>query len=840
MTDMTDDVRDTAANADSGELSKRKVSEYGADQITVLEGLEAVRVRPAMYIGDTGERGYHHCVYEVVDNSIDEAMAGFCKHICVTLNRDGSCSVKDDGRGIPVDIHEKEGKPAVEVVLTKLHAGGKFGNGGYKVSGGLHGVGVSCVNALSEWLEAEVRRNGHVYRIRFSRGKTTQPLQVVGDCDPSDSGTTVSFCLDNEIFRMPDGNVCQFDWDTLSKRLNELSFLNPGVEIRFIDELTQKDERYLHADGISGYIRSINEHKIPVNEKVISIEGRKDSVQVDVAMQYLEDKWDESIFTFANNINTVEGGTHLSGFRTALTRVVNAYARNSGMLKAKDENMTGEDIRSGLVCVISVKLPNPQFEGQTKTKLGNSDIDGVVNNLVGTSLSDFFDSNPKVAAAIVEKALRSQKARKASAKVRSEVLGSGEAKGIHFLGKLADCTSRNASECELYLVEGDSAGGSAKQGRDRRTQAILPLRGKVLNVEKASIERVLENAEIKSLISAIGGGIELDDPNSKSRFDVTKIRYDKIIIMTDADVDGAHIRTLLLTFFYRKMLPLVEQGHIYLAQPPLYMIKRNKREEYVGSDSELTRKLIMLGCEDFVFRSADREHVIDGSHMESFLNKLAASESLCQRLARQNVDVKRLFSCRKADTGEFPHYRVTVDTDGNPADHFVFTKAETDELKIRTAEILGCAPEALDMPENPNYSCTEIKQGPSLRRNMDALRELYGFSIGDYFGVSGRKIGVLTDAQGADTEVESLVQVLDLVRVRGRRGITIQRYKGLGEMNADQLYDTTMDPSKRKMLRVMLEDAVEADKMFTMLMGDEVGPRRNFIEENALMATIDA
>ena len=884
--------QDAAAAEAAFESASRVDSsqDYGASQIQVLEGMDAVRKRPAMYIGDTFERGFHHCVYEVVDNSIDEAMAGYCTHVDVTLNADGSCTVKDDGRGIPVDMHPTEHRPAVEVVLTVLHAGGKFGNGGYKVSGGLHGVGVSCVNALSDWLEVEVKRGGKVHRMRFSRGRVTKPLEVVGDCPATETGTTVTFHLDKEIFHDEQGNAYDFKWDILSKRFKELSFLNPGVEIRFADENTGKKETYLHKDGIVGFIRSVTHGRSSIEPdpnvrdarlpcdlaEVISVKGVEEGVSAEIAMQYVDEKYDESIFTFANNINTIEGGTHLSGFSSALTGMVNNYARANKLLKDNEENLAGEDIREGIVCVISVKVPNPQFEGQTKTKLGNSNVAGIVQRLVGSKLKDYFDQNPRVAQAIVQKAVGSQQARLAARKARELVRKVNKKLG-NFLGKLKDCSSRNRDECELFLVEGDSAGGSALKGRDTRTQAVLPLRGKVLNVQKARIDKILANQEIHSLISAIGGGF------GNNEFDVSKIRYDKIVIMTDADVDGAHIRTLLLTFFYNQMRPLVEHGHVYIAQPPLYGIKKGKSIEYIESDARLTARLIALGAEEFRFDSPDGSVSVPNSAMPDLLRALAASEDLCNRLVKQNVDIRGFFAARDKATGEFPRFRVISDVDGNPVEHYVFKQSEVDAIKRATAASLAGVPDpgesaearaplghgeaaeapasgegssgetapsgpadafaaalaALDEPENPNFSCTEILQAGTLRRNMDTLRELYNLQVSAFWGESGAPIGAITDTKGAVAEVSSLMDLLEQVRSRGRKGLTIQRYKGLGEMDWDQLYDTTMDPAKRKMLRVSLDSAVDADKTFSLLMGDEVAPRRNWIETNALMANID-
>ena len=621
--------------------------DYGADQIQILEGLEAVRLRPGTYIGSTSERGLHHLVYEVVDNSIDEALAGFCTEITVTIEADNSITVSDNGRGIPVDMHES-GKPAVEVVLTVLHAGGKFGDGGYKVSGGLHGVGVSVVNALSKSMEVEVRRDGKIYRITFSRGVTVKPLEVVGTAQ--DTGTKVHFLPDDEIF-----TVLEFNFDTLKHRLRELAFLNSGIKISLNDERTGEKKEFHFDGGIKSFVEHLNRKKEKINPQPIYFNGRRDDAVVEVAMQYTDD-FRENIFSYVNNINTEEGGMHLAGFRTALTKVANDFAKRHNLLKSNDNALNGEDVREGLTAVISVKLHNPQFEGQTKTKLGNVEIRSLVSAVVNESLSEFFEENPAITKQILEKAVMAARAREAARKARELTRRKNALEISSLPGKLADCSVKDPDQAEIYIVEGDSAGGSAKQGRDRRFQAILPLRGKILNVEKARLDKIFANAEIRTMITAFGTGISED-------FDLSKRRYGKIIIMTDADVDGAHIRTLLLTFFYRYMKPLVEHGHVYIAQPPLYQIRKGKSHWYTYSDEELAKKL--------------------------------------------------------------------------------------DEV--------------------------------------------------------------------------------------GRDGATVQRYKGLGEMNPEQLWETTMDPTTRTMLRVEINDAVEADELFTILMGDQVAPRRQFIEENALL-----
>ncbi len=862
---MAENIKDGADGAEVALNDGIKVEgDYNASQIQHLKGLEAVRMRPAMYIGDTFEKGYHHCVYEVVDNCIDEFMAGYGTNIDVSLNADGSCTVADEARGIPVDEHPTEHRPAIEVVLTELHAGGKFGTGGYQVSGGLHGVGVKCVNALSEWMEVEVRRDGKRHRIRFSRGKITEPLHVVGPAEGT--GTTITFYLDNTIFKEPDGSACSFKWDILAKRFNELAFLNPGVNIRFSEEATGRRQEFRHADGIVGYVKALNlgaELTTPAviefagSEKIghNDATGRDLVVQVRIAMVYAKAKWDETILTYANGINTHEGGTHLEGFKTALTSIVNAFAKDKKLIKENESTPSGEDIRQGLTCIILVLHPAPQFEGQTKTKLGNGEVKGIVQKLVFKKLKDYFEENPAIGTEIVNKVLQSMRAREAAQKVKDKMLKAGGPELGGLLGKLADCQSNDPAECELFLVEGDSAGGSAVSGRDNRTQAILPLRGKVLNVEKANLERQMENAEIRTMITAIGGGydheeevIETDDFGVKHKvarqvsFDVSKIRYNKVIIMTDADVDGAHIRTLLLTFFYRKMRSLIEHGHVYMAQPPLYGIKRKGKIEYIASDAVLTNKLLKLGCGDFRFVFADGVRSLEADRLPSLLDVLATAKSQCTVLEKQKINIREFFSLRSPETGEFPRFRVASDTDGNQVFRFVFRKEEADAIKAEVQAALGCPMEELDEPENPNYNCTEIKQAATLRREMDNLVQVYGFARGDFLGAGegSAPIGKLIDTKGEETPVSSLLDLLAEIRERGGRGLTIQRYKGLGEMDYDQLYDTTMDPRNRRLRRAELVDAIEADKIFEKLMGDLVEPRRRFIEENALSADIDA
>ena len=737
---------------------------YTAANITVLEGMEAVRKRPAMYIGDTAERGYHHLVYEVVDNSIDEALAGYCTQIDVTINPDGSLSVTDNGRGIPVDMHPTEGRPAVEVVLTTLHAGGKFDGSNYKVSGGLHGVGVSCVNALSEWLEVDIRRDSKIYRQRYERGNPVSLLEVIGETQGT--GTKVTFYPDHTIF-----SCHAFKWDILANRLRELAFLNRGVCIRFqdLEHEPSREESFLFEGGIEEYVRYLNTNKAPVHDEVIYFTGRKEAIECEIAMQYTE-AYNELEYSYCNNINTIEGGTHLSGFRSALTRTVNKYITDNGLQKASEEALTGDDIREGITVVVSVKVPQPQFEGQTKTKLGNSEVEGIVAQIVNDQLGTFFAERPQVARKVVEKAVLAARARIAARKARDLTRRKGALDSMALPGKLADCSERDPAKCELYIVEGDSAGGSAKQGRNRETQAILPLRGKVLNVEKARIDKILNNNEIRMLITAIGAGFGADE------FDIAKVRYHKIIIMTDADVDGAHIRTLLLTFFYRQMPKLLEHGYIYLAQPPLYKITRKQREEYIESDDQLTRKLLLLGADDMSVRTADGT-ALEQDTLRDLLKLLAEIEATMNAISRRGADALDQLRAWRPESGEMP---------------------------LKSA---------------------------LLNRQLESLGG-FRFDVGHYLG--GEDAVVFLSEDGDDEPVRSLAALLNLVRERGRKGLSIQRYKGLGEMNADQLFETTMNPEKRSLLRVNLEDAVRADAMFTLLMGDEVEPRRKFIEDNAL------
>jgi len=810
---------------------------YDAQNITVLEGIEAVRKRPAMYIGDTAVRGLHHCVYEVTDNSIDEALAGYCSTIKVNLNADGSVSVRDNGRGIPVDMHATEKKPAVTVVLTTLHAGGKFDSDSYKVSGGLHGVGVSCVNGLSEWLEVEVRRDGHIYHQRFEKGHPVTELETIGDTQ--ETGTTITFFPDSTIF-----TTTTFEWDILANRLRELAFLNKGITITLSREVDDRDETFHFDGGILEFVEYLNRNKTPVHDDVIYLEKERDDVVVEIAMQYT-DAYNENISSFCNNINTIEGGTHLSGFRSALTRSVNSYGKKNNIFKKDTESMGGDDIREGLTAIISVKVPDPQFEGQTKTKLGNGEVQGIVESVFNDEFGDYLEEHPAFAKKVIEKALVAARARAAARKARDLTRRKGALDSAALPGKLADCSERDPEKCELYIVEGDSAGGSAKQGRNREFQAILPLRGKVLNVEKARLDKILNNREIRTMITAIGAGIGVDE------FDISKVRYHKIIIMTDADVDGAHIRTLLLTFFFRQMPELIDRGYVYLAQPPLYKVTRKKHEKYIESEEQLTEQLLELGVGDVMLATADNRE-LDSEKLAELLKLLTQMEQTASILARKGIQIDRFLTQRGGEGGGFPRYIVTIGDGADVEQHYAYDDGELKTLREK-AEAMAEKPvevvteesaenaeesgeEASEEQEENKvlFKMTEIFAASTLDRIVRNIEEM-GFNMDQYIGSEDPfcKLQNGPDDEQAQ-DITSLPQLLDAVRELGRKGLQIQRYKGLGEMNPDQLYDTTMKPETRKLLKVVKEDAVKADEIFTILMGDEVEPRRQFIEENAL------
>ncbi len=804
-----------------------KQESYGADNITVLEGIEAVRVRPAMYIGDTGKHGLHHLVYEVVDNSIDEALAGHCTAVKISINADGSVTVSDDGRGIPVDMHPTENKPALEVVMTTLHAGGKFDSDSYKVSGGLHGVGVSCVNALSDWMDVEVRRDQGIHHMRFERGIPVTKIKNIGPSTAT--GTKVTFMPDPTIFE-----TLEFEWDILATRLRELAFLNKGVTIEFSQEDPDRTEIFKFDGGISEFITHMNRSRNSLHPDVIDFEVEKDHTTVEIAMQYT-DAYSENIHCYANNINTIHGGTHLSGFRSALTRSVNAYAKSNKIFKDEKEMPSGDDIREGLTAVISVKIPEPQFEGQTKTKLGNSEVAGIVESVVNEELATFFEENPAVARRIVEKASVAARARIAARKARDLTRRKGALEGAGLPGKLADCSERDPRLCELYLVEGDSAGGSAKQGRNRETQAILPLRGKVINVEKARLDKILNNNEIRTLITAIGAGIGHDE------FNIEKVRYHKIIIMTDADVDGSHIRTLLLTFFYRQMPELFEKGYIYLAQPPLYKISRRKKEQYLQSNDELTRKLVELGTDELTIKITRSGAELSGDTIMPLLTAITDIQQIQGVLARRGINFDEYLSHRNKETGQFPRYLVTIDDpEVENRQRFAHTDQELkemrEEIEVTLGRPLDPEPEEGEEPSAPARSAfnfQELSLANSLAKLAARLEES-GLVLDHYAEPAEEPIVTILNGSPEGIPAFSCADLLEQIRLIGSKGLNIQRYKGLGEMNPDQLFDTTMDPKTRKLLRVKTDDAVRANEIFTILMGDEVEPRRDFILANAL------
>lgn len=816
---------------------------YDSSKIQKLEGLEGVRKRPDMYIGDTNERGLHHCVFEIVDNSVDEALAGHCSQITVSIHNDGSCSVEDDGRGIPVDIHPKYNIPALELVMTNLHAGGKFGKGAYQVSGGLHGVGAKCVNAVSEWFEVEVRREGKVHKMEFSRGITTQKMKVIGDTKRT--GTRIAFYPDPEIFL----TSRDFKGELLAKRLRELAFLNPGIKICFVDERNNRQDDFFFEDGIAEYVAYLNENKASIHDVPISFHGKAPTpnpdldadIVVDIALQY-NDSYNDQIYAYANSIHNIEGGTHLSGFRTALTRVINNYAKQNNLIKDKDPNLSGDDTREGLTAVISVKVPEPRFEGQTKTKLSNGEVDGIVQKITGEELKYYFETNPQIAKRLIDKCLNAARAREAARKAR-ETVRKGALSGGSLPGKLADCSSRDPAVSELYIVEGDSAGGSAKQGRDRATQAILPLRGKLLNVEKARLDKVLGNNEIRALITAVGTGI--GEHEGDGAFNIEKARYHKIIIMTDADVDGAHIRTLLLTFLFRQMKGLVEAGYVYIAQPPLYKIKRKRREQYIDNDAQLNRILLELGTEDVNFVRLRDNQDLAGEAIDHIVEILSRLEMIGRGVTRYGCSFAEYLDQHDPETHRLPRYIVRIRTgneeefrflrgDDERADfHNEFDLTETDFTDTIIQEVVN--DEGLAVQQR--ISLHEIFESTEMSK---LLREISGAGIDvKQFSASDQPRYHLIENKGDEkkesiTELCSIIELVENIRAIGRRGLQIQRYKGLGEMNPKQLYETTMDPSTRRLLKVDIADAAFADGIFTMLMGEDVPSRRAFIEDNAL------
>ena len=799
-------------------------SSYNAEQIKVLPGLEAIRKRPDMYIGDTSTRGFHHLVFEVLDNSVDEALAGFCDKIIVTIHVDGSLTVEDNGRGIPVDKHEETGKSAAEVVMTMLHAGGKFEGKVYQVSGGLHGVGVTVVNALSEYLILEIRREGKVWYQRYERSKAVTELKETGKTDRS--GTKIRFKPDDTIFE-----ITEFNYDTLAHRIRELAFLNKGLVIQIIDERTGKDQEYFYEGGIVAFINELNKNKKPLHPEPIYVSGEKDDIIVEVALQY-NDSYSETIFSYANNINNIEGGTHLTGFRGALTRTVNKYAEDKGLVKNAKVSLSGEDAREGLTAVISVKLPDPKFEGQTKTKLGNTEVKGIVEVLLNEKLGIFFEENPSVAKKIIEKAVDAARAREAARKARELTRRKSALESGSLPGKLADCQERDPELCEVYLVEGESAGGSAKQARARYNQAVLPLKGKILNVEKARFDKMLSNEEIRTLITVLGTGIGSDD------FDINKLRYHKVILMTDADVDGSHIRTLLLTFFYRHFPEIIEKGHLYVAQPPLYRVKKGRDEKYLKDDYEYEDHFLELGTGGVSLKASDNGNgakEIKGSRLLDIIKKSISYERALNRIGKFGRDFKIVDAFASRDGFKKSHLKSENETELDT--HLQGIK---EWIEARYPEVSSLDWKLLDDPE---HNCSKISYNfKENGRNRSTVIDFDFLNSPDFEEIKRLKDSIKAAGDppysvgdnGDIVNLPSLAEVTEHILTRGKKGMSIQRYKGLGEMNPEQLWETTMNPETRVLKQVMIEDAFQTDEIFTVLMGDQVEPRKLFIETNAL------
>ena len=842
-----------------------KASDYTADDLSSLKGLEAVRKKPGMYIGGTDERALHHCVSEVLDNSVDEFLAGHCNHIDVTIHSDGSISIRDNGRGIPVDINKEEGIPGVELVLTRLHSGGKYGQGNYEYSGGTHGVGAKCVNAVSEWFKVEVTRDGNIHAMSFERGVTKQSLHVIAEVkSKKQTGTLITFMPDSEIFQ----ETIEFKSERIITRLNDLAYINAPLSFTFLDERLDnaKPLQIVHPKGVEEFVGRLVENKTVVHPKPIMIKGSRDKVMVEIGLHYT-DTYNEQLLCYTNAVPNPDGGTHSSGFRGSLTRAINQYAKNNSLLKDKDVPITGNDVLEGLAAIVSVKHPDPRFESQTKVKLISPEVDGIVGSISYEGLMLHFDQNPTVGKKIVEKCLMAASAREAARKAR-ETVRKGALTGGGLPGKLADCSERDPDLTELYVVEGDSAGGSAKQGRDRRFQAILPIKGKIINVEKARLDKVLQNTEVQTLITAIGTGIgsSLGEKEQEGSFNIAKLRYGRIIIMTDADVDGSHIRTLLLTFFCRQMPELVKQGKIYIAQPPLYLIKRKKREEYVDDDAQLNKILIDIGSDEVKVKNLADGKVFSSTQLKEILQLLERFAKFSDAIRRHGGDFEDFLAERDPKTGRLPTFMVKV-REGNTewATYFPGEDAvrEFHEGNRDLNLYDDPTPEAPDA-ENPTEAAPEpvvskpSKKAPEAARRRAKLIELHestsaqklidelarkGLKI-EHYSSSDQPIFELVEGEGDKALThplfaipEILVKILEI----GKRGLSIQRFKGLGEMNPKQLFETTMNPEKRKMLKVVLneDNAVEADRMFTILMGDVVEPRRQFIEDNALNARLD-
>jgi DNA gyrase subunit B len=816
-----------------------KEKKYDASSITILEGLQAVRERPGMYVGDTSSGGLHQLAYEVVDNSIDEAMAGHCTEINITLNKDGSITVEDNGRGIPVQKHAKESKKrkkdvsALEVVMTVLHAGGKFDKDTYKVSGGLHGVGVSCVNALSEKFVVEVFKDQKIYKMEFAKGQTSLPLEIVGETKKR--GTKITFWPDSSIFE-----ETKFDYDILLSRFRELAFLNRGINVNFIDDMDEEkeDAHFNYEGGISSFVSYLNESKgatFPTAPIYFHSEREGDDgiIDIEVAMQWNEG-YSETVATYVNNIATKQGGTHLTGFSTALTRVLNTYIKNNQLLKARKVSISGDDMREGLTFVISVKVPNPQFEGQTKQRLGNSDVGSVVQQISGEELSTYLEENPSIARQIAEKVIIAAQAREAAKKARELTLRKTALDSARLPGKLTDCQETDPQLCEIYIVEGDSAGGSAKMGRNRRFQAILPIRGKILNVEKSRLQKILKNTEIGAMISALGCGI------GKDSFNLEKLRYHKIIIMTDADVDGSHIRTLLLTFFYRHMPALIENGFIYIARPPLYRVKRKKEMVYIHSEKEMDEHLLNLGISDVLITPFKSKESFSKKEVKNLLETILLIENMVHSIERKGIPFKKFLDAKREDE-KFPRYQLKVDDEMKfvySEEELVVLKKEDEKRQLEEhEEIINSIPEeelTEEMKEFRPIVLTVLEIfDPKELFDIQTKLDKFNLKFEDYM-VAKEKLFDIHEEGDQIVSIYTLKELIKFLRMNGKRGIELQRYKGLGEMNADQLWDTTMDPETRTLVQVTVKDAIYADSIFSKLMGEEVPPRREFIEKHAL------
>lgn len=820
-------------------LTAEKIADgaYDASKLSQLKGLEAVRKKPGMYIGGTDERALHHCVSEVLDNSVDEHLAGHCNRIEVTIHVDGSISIRDNGRGIPVDINQESGLPGVELVLTTLHSGGKYGQGGYKFSGGTHGVGAKCVNAVSEWFEVEVSRTGEIHAMSFERGKTVEKLHVIGKT--KSTGTLITFKPDPEIFH----ETVEFKADVVGQRLRELAFLNSGLEIIFTDErnTSAEPERFYYKNGVEEFVKQLNKSKEPLYPKPISfrketkekLDDKEIEVHVEVVMQY-NDSYNDQVLCYTNTIHNPDGGAHLSGFRSALTRAINQYAKSNELIKDKDPQITGDDVREGLTAVISVKHSDPKFESQTKVKLLSPEVERITGSVTYEGLMAYFDANPPIAKRIIDKGLNAARAREAARKAREAVRKSALTGG-GLPGKLADCSDRDPENTELYIVEGDSAGGSAKQGRDRKFQAILPIRGKLINVEKARLDKVLQNNEIRTMITAIGTGI--GDGEGEGAFNIEKLRYHKIIIMTDADVDGSHIRTLLLTFFYRQMPQLVKQGFVYIAQPPLYSITRKKKTDYIDDDVELNRILLQNGVEEVKLKN-----LADGKEFQP--KQLEEILSLLESLDKHATYIKRLggdfadYVEKRAEDGTLPQFMVKVRDGNDETVHYFITTEELDAFKAANNDLFGGDTEVERKKDGPIRRAKVSNLHLESKAIADLLAKVAkkGLAI-EHYAAQDKPLFELIEGEGERATVAplfSIPEILSGVKAVGKKGIQMYRFKGLGEMDAKELFETTMSPARRKLLRIDLTDAVEAEEMFVKLMGDEVEPRRQFIEDNAL------